>query len=170
MKLIGVIFVILSSGTVGFRLARQLRQRCTMLRQLQSGLHVLKNEIAFCASPLPKAFARVAASLDGPMAEVFAKVSGSMDKHCWLTPFSAFRQALRDAVGIRQEDKIRTILLELAGKLGQYDLDSQMQGIELAMNRLEEERQNAEQERSVKSRTYETLGICAGLAVAIILL
>ena len=170
MKLIGVVFIVISAGTVGFRLARQLRLRCTMLRQLQSALHVLKNEIAFCATPVPRAFAKMAASLEGALAELFARASGAMDKRCWLTPSSAMEYAMQEVPGFEQGDKVRDILLELAGKLGQYDLDSQIQGIGLAMTQLDEERQAAERERSVKSKTYETLGVCAGLAVAILLL
>ena len=43
-------------------------------------------------------------------------------------------------------------------------------GIEAARQEAETLLQNLERERSLKSRTYETLGICAGLAAVILLL
>lgn len=45
-----------------------------------------------------------------------------------------------------------------------------MQGIDTAYREAELLLQTLEQERSLKSRTYETLGICAGLAAVILLL
>lgn len=170
MKVIGIVFIVLSAGVMGFRMASALRGRCMVIRQLQSALQILKHEIAFQASPLPKAFARAAAAEQGVVSALFAKAAGAMENRCWMTPAAAFRQALQGIPEMDGEDRLRSILLELAAKLGKYDLDSQRQAIELAQTQLEEERRQAEQERTVKGRTYETLGICTGLAVSILLL
>ena len=170
MKAAGIVFILVSAVTMGFRLAQGLRKRCSLIRQLQSVIQVLKNEITFGAVPLPQAFAKVAASADGQVSALFGKVSGSMEQRCWVTPMSAMKQALEEVPEWNREDRLCSILLELCAKLGQYDTDSQRQGIDLAMIQLEDERRTAEQERSIKSRTYKTLGICAGLAVSILLL
>lgn len=170
MRIVGVIFIVASAGVMGFRVALAMRRRCEMLRQLMAALQLMKNEIAFCGTPLPKAFALMAASCEGPLERLFSQIAKDMDKRRWLTPLAAMQQALKTVPELPQGDRVSMILLELAGKLGKYDLESQRQGIEMALTQLEEERRTAEKERSVKSKTYETLGICAGLAVAILLL
>lgn len=170
MRIAGVIFIVVSAGSMGFRVALSLRRRCALLRQLMAALQLLRNEIAVCGTPLPQAFALMAASSDGLLERLFSRIAKDMDKRRWLTPLAAMQQALRDLPELPRDDRISMILLELAGKLGKYDLDSQLHGIDLAQAQLEEERLTAERERSVKGKTYETLGICAGLAMAILLL
>lgn len=170
IKVAGVIFIVASAGSMGVRVALSLRRRCALLRQLMAALQLLKNELSFCGTPLPQAFALMAAACEGPLERLFSKIAKDMDKRRWLTPLAAMQQALQEVPELPQGDRIGLILLELAGKLGKYDLDSQRQALELALNQLEEERQKAEREQSVKGKTYETLGICAGLAAAILLL
>ena len=93
-----------------------------------------------------------------------------MDKNRWTTPLAAMRKALTLVPELPEGDPAAQILLELAARLGKYDLESQLQGIDLAALRLGEELGRAEQERSTKSKTYQTLGICTVLAVAILLM
>ena len=166
----GVIFIVASASSMGIRVALSLRRRCALLRQLMTALQLMKNEISFCGTPLPQTFALMAAACDGPLEQLFSQIAKDMDKRRWLTPLAAMQQALKNVPELPQGDRIALILLELSGKLGKYDLDSQRQGIDLALAQLEEERQKAEREQSLKGRTYETLGVCAGLAAAILLL
>lgn len=170
MRVAGIVFIVLSAGSMGFRMAFYLKRRCRLLEQLMAALQVLKSEIAFCGTPLPQAFALMAAATEGVPAALFSQIAKEMDKRRWLTPLAAMQQALRQTPELPQGDKASLILLELSGSLGKYDAESQLHGIDRAMARLEEERGRAERERSVKSRTYETLGVCAGLAMAILLL
>ena len=166
MKLAGIVFIVTSAGSVGFRIAASLRKRCIMLRQLLQALQLLRNEIAFCGTPLPQAFALMAASCNGVLEKIFTAVAKEMDKQHWVTPLAAMEHGVHEG----KEVLVEPILLELAAKLGKYDLDAQLQAIETARHRTEELLFQMEQERSNKSRTYETLGVCAGLAVAILLI
>lgn len=170
MRIAGVIFIVASAGIMGFRVALALRRRCELLRRLMAALQLMKNEIAFCGTPLPQTFALMAASCDGALEQLFSHIAKDMDKRRWLTPLAAMQQALPTVPELPKGDRVSLILLELAGKLGRYDLESQRQGIDMALAQLEEECRTAERERSVKGKTYETLGVCAGLAVAILLL
>lgn len=170
MKLIGVLFVVLSAGSVGVQITLAMGRRCQLIRQLMSIVQLLKNEIAFCGTPLPQAFALAAASASGGLAQVFSTAAKEMDKFRWLRPQSALERALEAHSFLREGDPIRSVLLELGAKLGKYDMENQLQGLELALVQLEEERQAAEQERRLRGRTYETLGVCAGLAIAILFL
>ena len=170
MRMAGIVLIVLSAGTMGFRIAHSLRKRCRLLRQLLSALQLLKQEIGCCATPLPQAFALMAVSSDGSLEKLFSAMAREMDKNRWTTPLAAMRKALTLVPELPEGDPAAQILLELAARLGKYDLESQLQGIDLAALRLGEELGRAEQERSTKSKTYQTLGICTGLAVAILLM
>ena len=170
MKLVGILIIVLSAGSMGFRIAASLKKRCQLLRQLSSALQVLKNEISFCGTPLPQAFALMAVSVQDAPERVFSSVARQMEQRRWLTPQHAMEQALTEQPELGWDVDTADLLLKLAAGLGKYDRDSQMQTIERVGAELECLLQAAEQERSIRSRTYKTLGICAGLAVGILLI
>ena len=165
MKLIGMVFIVCASGYAGIQIALSLKARCNLFRQLQRALRMLNHEIAFCGTPLPHAFGVLAAANTGLLEHVFSQAAKEMDKRRWLTPSGAMDLALADC----QDETISEILRELASRLGKYDRDAQLQGIELAKNRVDQLLMELEQERGQKSKVYQTLCVCTGLAAAILL-
>lgn len=170
MKLVGMVFIMVSAGSVGIRIAVSLRKRCALLRQLLTAVQILQNEISFCGTPLPQAFALAAVSAEGVVERLCSAVAKEMDQRRWITPQAAMERAWKAEPDLAQELVLHEVLLTLAAGLGKYDRDSQIQTLERTKSRLEELLRTAEQERSIRSRTYETLGICAGLAMAILLI
>lgn len=170
MKLAGIIFIILSSGSVGMRFAANLRKRCRLLRQLLASLQVMRNEIWYCGTPLPQTFALMAVSADGAVSRVFSAVAKAMDKRRWITPRSAMEEALKAEVILGEDRDAAELLLSLATGLGRYDRESQLQTLDKTKEDLETLLQAAIKECSVRSKTYEVLGICAGISVAILLI
>ena len=170
MRRAGIVLGVVYAGCVGVRIARAQKKRCSLERQLVAGLQLMKNEVDVCAAPWPRAFAVMAVAVDGPLEQLFSAVAREMDRNRFLTPLMAVRQALREIPELPAGDAAQQTLLELAARLGRYDTDSQLQGIDLALLRLTEELHKAEQERGTRSKTYQTLGICTGLAVAILLM
>ena len=65
---------------------------------------------------------------------------------------------------------VRQILIQLGNGLGQYDVEGQIRSIDLAVLRLRTllDQYRADQQSRMKS--YCTLGICGGLAIAIMAL
>lgn len=166
MRFAGVAFIVISAGSVGFQMAALLRKKCDLLNQILKALQLLRNEIAVCGTPLPQAFALLAASCNGALESLFGSTAREMDKNRWTTPHDAVSNALEPL----REPLLGEIFLPLAKNLGKYDLDAQLQGIETAKLQAEQRLQEMEQERKIKSRTYQTLGVCTGLAVAILLI
>ncbi len=170
MKLVGMIFILAASGSVGIRMAAAMRRRCGLFRQFLAALHVLQNEITFCATPLPQAYALAAVSSEGVVARLFSHMAKEMDRRRWLTPQAALAAAWSMEPALTQEEALHTVLQSMASGLGKYDRDSQSQTLEMTKKRLEALLYEAEQERHARSKTYETLGICTGLAMAILFL
>lgn len=159
-------FIVLSAGSVGFGMACSVKKKIGILRQMVRALQLLRNEIAFCGTPLPQAFALMAASCEGLLGQQFEAIAKTMDKHPWMTAAEAMRQSK----SVIQDLTVESLLNELTEGLGKYDLEAQLQAISFAKNRTDTLLLQAEQEQNSKSKLYETLGICAGLSIAILLI
>ena len=61
-------------------------------------------------------------------------------------------------------------LRELGAVLGQYDADGQMRALQALIERVDVSIAQLRQGRADRCRSYEVLGVCAGCALAIILL
>jgi len=166
MKVIGMVFVILAASSVGFSMSSSIRRDRLLLLQLQHALQLLRNEIAFCGTPLPQTFALMAANCTGYLERVFSEVAKQMDKHRWMSPSAVMEQVLSG----QRDTVVSDILKELAAGLGDYDVQSQLISVRTADERAATSLQRTEQEGSTTARIYETLGICSGLSVAILLI
>ena len=69
---------------------------------------------------------------------------------------------------LEQEEK--SMLLELSGALGRYDLGGQARALELYKKRLDERIGQAESVRRQKAQAWMTASVCGGLALILILL
>ena len=65
---------------------------------------------------------------------------------------------------------LKELLLELGRGLGSFDLNGQLRGIEAVRRQAIEALQESVNDRDVRIRSYQTLGLCAGAALAILLL
>ena len=108
----------------------------------------------------------MAVGCDGSLERIFSETAKRMDKQRWMTPLQAMEQALAD----EKTCFLSPVLRDLARQLGKYDLEAQISAVDGTKARAETMLQQMEQEQSRKSGTYETLGICAGIAVAILLI
>ncbi len=170
MKLAGLIFIVLSAGSVGIRISASLRKRCRLIRQLLSAVQVMNSEIGCCCTPLPQTFALMAVAVNGSAARVFSVTARLMDKNRWMPPIKAMEQALQNERELGEDKELSEVLLALAAGLGKYDKESQLQILDRTKVRLEEILASAEKECSMRSKTYEVLGICTGISLAILLI
>ena len=65
--------------------------------------------------------------------------------------------------------RVRRLLVQLGQTLGRFDLSGQLQGIRAVQKRCEETLEMIRKNRDERLRSYQTLGVCAGAALAIIL-
>jgi len=169
VKYAGMIFIVFAAAYGGFSLAKDLSRRCEDLRQLLVGMEILRSELSCCGTPLPKVFALMSAGTRGHSALLFSQTAKQMDKYRWMSPQECMKKVLADQSVEIKMPQTGDILLQLCGALGGYDLEHQLRGTELAVIRLKALLRDAEQDRKGKARMYRTLGLCAGLVLAILL-
>ena len=62
------------------------------------------------------------------------------------------------------------LLRELGSSLGRYDLSGQLDGLSCVMDACKEQQDILKEGRDLRLRNYRTLGLCAGAALAILML
>ena len=87
-----------------------------------------------------------------------------------LPPQLVLGRAMEQTTSLHWSARTRETVRNLAFSLGKFDLGGQVRAIELAQERLRAELAEVQAGSRARCRSYETIGICAGLALAVILL
>lgn len=171
LKLVGCLFVIISSSGIGFLLGSRFGERVEDIRNFRTSIQMLETEISYSHTPLPEAFVCVAKKSGGAVRAIFEHVGDSLGSRRSGNVGDAFASALNrssGSVSLSPEDM--GILKSFGHSLGCSDVDGQMKCFKLVSKQLEAQQAKAEQERGKNERMYKSLGVLTGLAVSILLL
>ena len=149
LKLIGLSLILTASSAMGLGLARTVRRQQAQTLALIDALLRIR---------------------EAAVAAFFSGLAGSLSAADTCTVGYACRQALRRTEGLCIPAGVRTALMSLFDTLGKYDLDGNLQALDLALGRLREEARQLQGSAAARCKTYVTLGVCTGLAVAVILI
>lgn len=171
LKIMGSLMIITVGTAIGFGLARQLSERPRQIRQIIGCIAALKSYISYVATPLPEALLNCAKGTEGPIAEFFKRLANTLEENGWMTPQEAITQALIDGKGqLTLENPEREILSVLGANLGGTGREDQQEYLNMVLKQLEHVEKEAVKQREQNARMYRYLGICAGLAVVILLI
>lgn len=171
MRTGAVLLVVGGAATAGWTAAARLRRRPRELRQIQTGLHVLRTEIDWGAVPLPAALARAGGCLEGPTARIFAEAAAHLAGGEGLAAGEAWERALAAAgpeTALTPGDV--EILRALAVSLGTSHREDQVRHLEVCLGRLAEAEQRARERADADARLYQQLGVLGGLLLALLAL
>lgn len=169
MRLIAVGLLVLSCTGFGFAMAERFRLRPRQLRQLQFALTMLGSEIRFRQTPLPQGLMAIAEAVEGPVGQLFADYGRALVEAEGRSTSWVWQQVKPTAdLAFAPEDY--AFLSRLVLVLGAGTIKEQERQLELHMQHLIQLEQQAEAARATKEKTWRYLGICSGLAIALILL
>ncbi len=167
MKWLGALLIVLGCSGCGFLMGEAYRREERLLRQLQESITWLQWELRCHGSDLPGMFYRAAERTDGPLKVLFQSVSRCLSDRVAPNARVCMETALQEE---NLPEKTKQIAMLLGGSLGEFDLEGQLGQLEtvrMECSRLLEEHTRS---RDSRIRSYQTLGICGGLALAILLL
>ena len=165
-KWIGAVLVISGCGGVGFSIAANHKKEEIYLRQMVWLLQYMENELQYRLTALPELCRKAGDEVGGILREVMRNLAKELD--CQVSPdvSGCMTKALRKSKEV--PNTIRRMLLQLSHTLGQFDLPGQLRGLQAVVARCERELKKMEKDRDVRLRSYQTLGLCAGIALAIL--
>lgn len=166
-KLIGAFFVLFSCGGFGFSIAHGYRQRERLLYQLLSALGMISSELEYRLTPLPELARKAAKDTSGVLRDVFLNLARELDWQSEPDAESCIYSAMEKCHDLPA--CLRRPLRMLGQTLGRFDLPGQLQGLKAAQDACRREISRLEHNRDARLRSYQTLGLCAGAALVILL-
>lgn len=166
MKLIGAMFVICACGWFGFSLVLNHKQEEASLGALISALDYMQCELQFHLTPLPELCSQIGRQQTDNVGKLFARISGILELQQIPDVGSCVRQGLLESPNL-PERTVRA-METLGATLGRFDLPGQIAGIESVRTQCRQELESLRKNRDERLRSYQTLGLCAGAALAIL--
>lgn len=167
-KWIGAILIVASCSGCGLAIAAGKRREEKLIWQLMSVLQFIESELQYHLTPLPELCRMAAGQTKGLLRIIFLNLYRELSWQKLPDARSCMYAAIRRSGEV--PIKIRRILIQLGHTLGQFDLSGQLEGIQLSRKRCEETLAEIRNNQAERIRSYQTLGICAGAALAIILI
>lgn len=167
-KWIGAILIMAGCGGFGFCLAHSQRYQEKSLRNLTSALDFMACELQYRMTPLPELCQAVSQETSGELRQLFQELSGQLLLQNSESVADAMEAALQSCSAL--PPKTRNHLLTLGRTLGRFDLDGQLRGLEAVRSDCRRDLEGLSSNRDLRLRNYQTLGLCAGAALAIILI
>lgn len=166
-KLIGAVCVIVGCGSCGFLMASRYLSNMRQLQSLITVLDFMDSELQYRATPLPQLCRQAAEQVRGKVGQIFLLLAEELEAQVSPDVRRCMACALDRTGGVWCP--VVCILSELSGSLGRFDLCGQLRAIDHARTLCREKLNQLQQGKDNRLRSYQTLGICAGAAIAILL-
>lgn len=168
-RMIGAMLVVTGCGAVGFYMAMTHKQQIRAMRELLGILDYMVCELQYRMTPLPELCKKIGqVSSSGHVGFFFMKLSEELKSQISPHVNRCVEMALQKSSGLPH--RCKEYLKMLGTTLGQFDLDGQLKGIQGVYAQMERELEQMEKGRLERIRSYQTLGLCAGAALAILLM
>lgn len=168
IRWIGAILVIAACGGFGISLAAGYRREEESLRQMLRIVKFMQWELKYRLTPLPELCRQAAGEGRGQMRSVMLMVAAELDRQRAPDAYSCMRSALLHADGLPR--RVRRLFSQLGRCLGRFDLEGQLEGLEGVVASCREQLTQLQSSKVKNLRSYQTLGLCAGAALAILFL
>ena len=137
-----------------------------MLRQLRDALSFGVCRLEYVHAPLPELMDEASRQCDGPLAQLFSALARELEAQ--TAPDAQSCMALAMAQVPSFPDSVHSLLQRLGGCLGVFDLAGQVTNLQLLEQDCQSLLVQMEQGKAERLRSYQTLGLCAGAALAIL--
>lgn len=166
LKWIGTLIVIAGCGGAGFLFAATYRQQIKQIHQLLTVLDLFQSELEYRRTPLPELCCIAGCSCSGVLKTVFEKLFLELDSQIAPDACCCMNAVLQS---VQLSTPVRGLFCDLGKSLGRFDLTGQIRGIEAVRRDGSMLLDKLIREQDKRLQSYQTLGLCAGASVAILL-
>lgn len=168
IKYIGAILIFASCGTMGFLKSAKHRREERCLAELIRLLDSMQCELEYRMTPLPIICDNVAKDATGCLHKVFSALSAELQSQTSPDAPTCMNFALSSVKDLPQE--VYKALALLGNSLGKFDLNGQINEISSVKQHCMLILQQIRDNLDVRLRSYQTLGLCVGAGLVILLL
>ena len=166
LKIVILISIVVISTLIGLNKAKRYENREYILREAILLFKGIENEIKYTLATVPNAIESVRVNMKTKLKDVLGIVSFE------LLQYNVSKEKISDQISTLAElsNYDRQVLSNGIIELGNSDVEGQIGVIELTLKTLENQLNESIEIKNKNSKLYKTVGICAGLVIAIILI
>lgn len=168
LKGVGAVCIIISCLGFGMMISCHHKKEVRSLRCLINALCFMENELQFRMPALPDLCRQTAAECKGSIRNLFLNLSDELDNQISPDVKHCMDLALYRTSDIPNETK--KCLLMLGSGIGRFDLTGQLRTLESVRKECSEKLEKLLVNSDNRLRSYQTLGLCGGTALIILLL
>ena len=168
VKIAGAILILLAGGGFGFCISAHRNRDIRLLKDIMRALVYMECELRYKLTPLPELFQKTSSVTTGPIGKLLQQIASTMEEQS-----AADIQAIVERVLVRNPDlpdSCRSAMLQLGKTLGCFSMEGQATELKALQDHCSQTLDQKTKERDKYVRCYETLGLCCGAALVIILL
>lgn len=167
VKILGACCIFAGCGSFGFAMAAASRREEAELRRLIAALEYMSCELSYRMTPLSALCRRAAEDSTGTVRFFLTELACALERQTEPDVQSCVREIM---VTLPPAKLLNRQLRELGATLGRFDLPGQLRGLESAIRSTEEALRSHREGAEGRRRSCQTLGLCAGAAMAILFL
>ena len=164
IKIISLLLILISSIYTGVLISQKYCNRVKELKEIKKALNMFVTKIRYTYETIPEIFRQISSKTETSISNVFLIASTNMEN---MQASDAWENALKTINTSLNKDDIN-VLNDLGKLLGRVDLEGQISQIKLVDKFIDEQIENAEEEKKKYVKLYKSLGITIGLALVII--
>lgn len=166
IKWIGAALIIGACATMGCYAAISSKREEAALRQLISALDFMSSELQYRLTPLPE-LCRMAGKESGKgVGTVLLRLAQELEAQISPDVESCLNMALKTSGDLPR--RVTEAFRIFGTSLGRFDVEGQIQGLDSVRSYCRRELEQLSLNRDARLRGYQTLGLCAGAALAIL--
>ena len=166
IKLVLLLAVFGTSTIIGILISKKYSNRLNILKDIKNGLNIFEVKINFSCETIPEIFTEISKKIKGTAGKIFSDTVEYMDT---MLVGNSWEKALEcNSENLKKEDI--NSLKALGKLLGKTDIEGQISQIKLVTEFLEEQINDAIEEKNKNERMYKKLGAIVGLIMVIFLI
>ena len=167
IRMVGAGILVVGCSGFGCLLGYHYKKEEQMLRWLLAALQEMEWELKYRITPLPDLCRVAAEASGGKIRQLFQMLEQELRAYS-VSEISGCMNGLLQTVEIPVH--CRRCLKNLGSSLGRFDLEGQIQGLQSVCSQCRQHLEQLQENRSDRLRSYQTLALCAGFGLAIILI
>lgn len=171
LKLLGIVLVVFSCTAMGWNQSIAVENRLRQLREIEKLVHLILGEITYRKEALPEVLLHTSRKAASPFDVFLREVAQQASLYQGECFSGIFRKHAEECL---KNSNLTAKELETFMQLGEYlgwlDIEMQRNTMALYLEQLKQDIGNLSRELPVKKKLCRSLGVMAGIFLAIILL
>lgn len=171
LKILGSVFLLASTASMGFLKAGELKIRTDHLKELKKVMILLQGEFRFHRSPIPEAFESVSKKTAAPFRGFLESVAAELETGRSGNFLSIWEKQCKELLsweGMKREDQ--QLLEQLGNSLGCFEVTLQLEMLQGVIRQTEEILKAAKEQQEVRGKLYQTMGVSLGALLTLLII